>query len=191
MKFIPLDQIRGHEFIRNKGGFTSRVKDMGVQWECYPNNCGKTKYRRPIVALHYDRDDFPPSFEPMCEDRNHSYLIGSLGSVCKYCGLYVEHGMECPVTGKPTWMVDSGWSEVDLEKTQIAVIEFLSKSNEPLVLQVIRKNIGIEHYVYTQAAIRTLVEEGAITELLGSSPSCPHWYALKSMAEAKGWTRWW
>jgi hypothetical protein len=107
MNYISLDALSAQ---RNKGGYTSWVSDMGVQWDFRPN-CGHARPKMPVKAIGrgpimpWPPSDYVPedAVEKVpshrCLKCRHRWLVGDYLYVCRDCMMEVPVGQNVPVIG--------------------------------------------------------------------------------------------
>lgn len=113
-------------FIRNRGGYTSIVADMSVQWD-FKMNCGLRGRRWfPVAALIPAQSDEPWPEEGFIPDDvqfrtvpyrarkcAHHWLIGDYLSVCSKCSTEIPHGMSVPAFGEARSEFKAVWCTLE------------------------------------------------------------------------------
>lgn len=181
----PPFQTAGRDYkslnhLRNKGGYTSLVSDMGVQWD-FGDNCGHGRGNKPFVRISDFRENYPPSFYARCGGRNrrtHSYRIGDLGSVCQHCGLYVPHGEYCPTTGDLPEIEDPIISEeyADMQARVVKSAQMFHSSRKPFTITEFAAHAGARGN-FCQGFVRKCIPRGYARKL-GFDPSGKRLYTF-------------
>tara|TARA_R110000868_G_scaffold144376_1_gene363400 strand:- start:886 stop:1488 length:603 start_codon:yes stop_codon:yes gene_type:complete len=153
MTHIGIDKFSENSHLRNKGGYTSQVIDMGVQWD-FGDNCGHRRFRNPIVAVRPHREHPPDEgfFKELCGKHakvNHNYLKGDLGHVCTRCGLFIEHGCELVKTGPSHEMVEFDKKRrINLFSNEYdAMMEFANVIGHPFTCAMFRSAKNIDYSI--------------------------------------------